>query len=74
MTLKLISGMPATTQAGNSLAGRAQAQAGKVSTRTGTTTTPKTSARMKMIGGRTTQAEEKIIKMVKAKRTFAGRM
>ena len=74
VTLKPISGMLAITQAGNSLAGKAQVQAGKVSTRYGTTTTPMTSTRMKMIGGRTTLAEEKMIKMVKAKRTFAGIM
>ena len=75
MTQTLISGMMATTQVGSNLPGRAQAQVGRIlSARNGTVITPRTSARMQMIGGRTTKAVEKMTKMVKAKSTFAGSM
>ena len=61
---------------GSNLLGRAQAQVGKIlSGLSGATGTPRTSStKTQMIGGGTTQAEEKMTKMVKAKSTFTGTM
>ena len=64
----LISGMLATqAQVGSNLPGRAQAQVGKILSGLNGATPRTSSTKTQKIGGGTTQAEEKMTKMVSGK-------